>query len=84
MAEFTNHTGKSLRVNSRSYAANVKVCGISEIGSAAASASVLNDVATCTRNGIDVDDRQDDEERVEQDLAGDRLARSSCACAWGG
>ena len=51
MAEFMNHSGKSLRVKSRSYAANDQIVGISEIGSAVASASVLKDVDTCTRNG---------------------------------
>ena len=51
MAEFMNHRGKSLRPNSVSYAAHEKTFGMSEIGFAVASASVLNDVATCTRKG---------------------------------
>ena len=54
----------------------VKVCGISEIGFAAASGSVLNDVATSTRNGQDVDDREQDQDDV-QPPAGARAVMTS-------
>ena len=51
MAEFLNQTGKSELKNSFWYAAVVQVWGTSESGLAAASGSVLNEVATSIRNG---------------------------------